>query len=399
MPPKQAQSPHTIRILQLARKSLATFSSCSLLTDPSIIPTSTGVNSLISVMGLAVNSSTFAINQEHKVTHWNTAIEALSGIKKEEAVGTDKQWMVFYNEKRPAMADLIVDRASTNEIKVYYQDKAKKSSLIDGAYEAEDFFPALGDSGRWLHFTASPIRDNFGVIIGAIETLRDVTEERKMHDRLRYYLSQITRVQEEERQRIARELHDDTSQVLYALSRQVDNFARDNKDLASDNVNFLKELRQQLNSILEGIRRFTQELRPPMLDDLGLLAALRWQVGDLEKRTGIAAKLTVPGMERRFPAEAELIIFRIVQEALRNVEKHAQASRVEVKIEFGETKTNIAIADNGTGFDLDGSLADLPRLGKLGLAGMEERVHLLDGSVKIEAEPGQGTRVKIELPM
>lgn len=249
-----------------------------------------------------------------------------------------------------------------------------------------------------LKLTTSLVTEN-GKTTGFQHIARDVTTERRMQDSLRYYLSQITKVQEEERKRIARELHDDTSQVLYALSRQVDNFTRNNTQLAPDTAAFLKELRQQLNNTLEGMRRFTQELRPPMLDDLGLLAALRWQVSDLEKQSGIEANLIVSGIERRFSAEVELIMFRIVQEALRNVEKHAQASRVEVTIEFGEGKTKASICDNGKGFDLIGSLADLPRAGKLGLAGMEERVRLLDGSMRIKSEPGKGTRVMIEVPI
>ncbi len=228
---------------------------------------------------------------------------------------------------------------------------------------------------------------------------RDITEQRRMQDSLRYYLSQITKAQEEERKRIARDLHDDTSQALYALSRQVDNFTRDNVELAPNQATFLKELRQQLNNTLEGIRRFTQELRPPMLDDLGLLAALRWEVSDLEKRAGIETELTVSDTERRYSAEVELIIFRIVQEALRNVEKHAQASKVAVTIEFTEGKTKVSVCDNGKGFELRGGLSDLPRTGKLGLAGMEERVHLLNGSMRIESKPGKGTRVIIEAPI
>ena len=297
------------------------------------------------------------------------------------------------------MADLIVDGASMEEIAVFYQDKAKKSYLIDGAYEAEGFFPVLGEAGKWLHFTASPIKNASGEVIGAIETLRDITEGRVMQDRLRYYLGQITKVQEEERKRIARELHDDTTQALYALSRHVDNFARDDKNLASGAATFLEELRQQLNDTLDGMRRFIQELRPPMLDDLGLLAALRWQVSDLEKQSGIETELTVVGDERRFSADVELAIFRVVQEALRNVGKHAQAIRVEARIEFGEGKTKLSVSDNGKGFVLGGNLADLPRAGKLGLAGMEERVRLLDGNMKIESQPGKGTRVTIEVPI
>ena len=136
-----------------------------------------------------------------------------------------------------------------------------------------------------------------------------------------------------------------------------------------------------------------------MLDDLGLLATLRWEVSDFKKRFGTEADLVVKGDERRFATEVELLILRIIQEAFRNVEKHAEASKVEVEIEFGKEKTVIVVADDGKGFDLGESLADLPRLGKLGLAGMEERVRLLDGRIKIESAPGKGTRVAVELPL
>jgi len=136
-----------------------------------------------------------------------------------------------------------------------------------------------------------------------------------------------------------------------------------------------------------------------MLDDLGLLATLRWEVSDFERRSGTKAGLIVKGNERRFSTEVELLTFRIIQEALRNVEKHAEASKVAVKIEFGKGKTDILVADDGKGFDLGGDLADLPRLGKLGLAGMEERVRLLNGSIKFESALGKGTRMAVELPI
>jgi len=136
-----------------------------------------------------------------------------------------------------------------------------------------------------------------------------------------------------------------------------------------------------------------------MLDDLGLVATLRWEISELERRSGAKAALIVMGDERRFSAEVGLLIFRIVQEALRNVEKHAQASEVEVKVEFDEGKTSVSVIDNGKGFCLNGSLADLPRAGKLGLAGMEERARLLNGTMKIESEPSKGTTVTVEAPV
>jgi PAS domain S-box-containing protein len=117
----------------------------------------------------------FEIDNKHRIIQWNTALEALSGIKRADVLGTDGQWRAFYNEKRPVLADLIIDGAGGKEISSQYRNKAGESMLIEGAYEAEDFFPSLGEKGKWYHFTASPMVNN-GKVIGAIEILEDVTE-------------------------------------------------------------------------------------------------------------------------------------------------------------------------------------------------------------------------------
>lgn len=127
---------------------------------------------------------TFVINREHRVTHWNRALAALTGIDAQDMVGKNEPWISFYTEKRPTMADLIVDRASAEEINSYYPGKCKKSNLIIGAYEAEDLFPAVGARPEMiLNFNASPIKNSDGDIIGAIETLRDVTEARALQEK------------------------------------------------------------------------------------------------------------------------------------------------------------------------------------------------------------------------
>jgi len=228
---------------------------------------------------------------------------------------------------------------------------------------------------------------------------RDITEERRMQDNLLYYLQEITRAQEEERKRIARELHDDTAQALYALNRQVDNFVRSNIDLPEDNAAFLRGVNLQVKEILQNVRRFGQDLRPPMLDDLGLVATLRWLVGGLKEQHGIETDLKVLGTERRFTPETELLLFRIVQEAVRNIGRHSKASKAEVSIEFGDGRTRVTITDNGVGFRLPESLGDLSRAGKLGLIGVQERVRLLDGSLKVESDLGKGTTLIVEAPI
>jgi PAS domain S-box-containing protein len=465
----------------------------------------------------------FVINSQHIVIHWNTALEATTGIKKEEIIGTDKHWKAFQGSQKQVLADLILDGASAAEIEDRYQGKSCKSQLIEGAFEAEDYFPdSPGVGGKWLHFTASPIRDKDQKIIGVIETLediterkkaeqalresesnyrnlfesaldaiwvfelkgniqaanesaarltgysvkeldqsniklflnetslsqfqqiqaqlleghtlnnsyeqkivrkdgstaicmvttnqitlhghavafqtiaRDVTEEKRYYENQNYYLKEITRAQEEERKRIARELHDSTAQNLIALMHQIENMLDDKATLPMSQAKKLWVLYERIRDILQEVRRFSRDLRPSILDDLGLLPALEWLSEELKLNFGIDTKLIIIGEERRLIAEAELLFFRIVQESLMNIVKHAHANRAEVKVEFTGQKILIVITDNGIGFSPPENVGSLLQSGKLGLAGMEERVQLLGGKLKISSEANKGTTVQVE---
>lgn len=128
---------------------------------------------------------TFVINSNHIMTHCNRAFENLTGIRRSSILGTRGQWMSFYAKERPVLADFIVDRTPEDEIVLRYGDRCRKSSLIEGAYEAENFFSDLGENGKWLFFTAAPITDDQGNILGAIETLQDVTERKRSEEALR----------------------------------------------------------------------------------------------------------------------------------------------------------------------------------------------------------------------
>ena len=136
-----------------------------------------------------------------------------------------------------------------------------------------------------------------------------------------------------------------------------------------------------------------------MLDDLGLVATLRWLQDELKERSGIETDLIVDGPEQRLAPDIELMLFRIIQEALRNVEKHSSASKAEVSVRFGDGEIIITVNDNGIGFDLPEKIGDLSRSSKLGLLGMEERVRLLGGRLSIKSELGKGTSVTIEAPV
>lgn len=227
---------------------------------------------------------------------------------------------------------------------------------------------------------------------------QDVTEEQRLQENMRLYIHQAVRAQEEERKRIARELHDDTAQVLGSLSRQLDNFIRKKRNLPADDIFFLKDLQVQLNRGLQAVHRFSQDLRPSILDDLGLLPALRSMAKEMKERDGMDTDLKVLGTERRFTPEVELLAFRIVQEALNNTRRHAQASKTCVRIVFSQTRTKVTISDNGRGFQPPKRLDDLPRSGMLGLAGIQERVRLLGGTLKVQSDLGKGTTLIVEIP-
>jgi len=127
----------------------------------------------------------FVIDRNHKISHYNRACEILIGYTAEEMIGTDMQWKAFYSKKRPVLADLIVDNASKAEIAEYYGNKLSSSPFENGSYTAEDYFPDLGEEGKWLYFTAAPIKDQNGTVIAAVETLQDISEKKKADRRMR----------------------------------------------------------------------------------------------------------------------------------------------------------------------------------------------------------------------
>ena len=174
---------------------------------------------------------------------------------------------------------------------------------------------------------------------------------------------------------------------------------RDNVGLSPQQRTILNDIRQRLGIALQGIRRFSQDLRPSIIDDLGLLPAVKWLVKQKSEDSGVDITLRIGGKEQRLLPEMELILFRIVQEALNNVGKHAQASKAEVNIEFTESKVAATIRDNGKGFQLPQTVGDLSHSGKLGLVGMQERVSLINGSLTIQSQKDQGTVVTVSVPI
>jgi len=162
---------------------------------------------------------------------------------------------------------------------------------------------------------------------------------------------------------------------------------------------YLEKLRNQAVDALEAVRRCAHDLRPRIIDDLGLVAALEWLTDDLAEHREIYAHAEITGEERVLPAEVQLLLFRIAQEALNNVRKHAQASSAILKLEFSDDNLTLMVSDNGRGFEVPKMIGDLAGLGKLGLAGMQERARLISGRLEIESERGKGTVVTVKVPI
>jgi PAS domain S-box-containing protein len=248
----------------------------------------------------------------------------------------------------------------------------------------------------YIQLSTSLIMDK-GKPIGFQNIARDITEQKRMNENLRNYVQLATRAQEEERKRISHELHDDTIQLLIALSRQLDALSSA-KGLPEDVRLKLEDLWNQTDNIAKGVRRLSQDLRPAAIDRLGFLPAIRWLAEESEKFSGIKTRVNVIGKEHRLPEEGAIALFRIIQEALRNVWKHSAATRAGIIVEFHGNKTRITVADNGRGFTRPSQVGDLPKIGKLGLAGMQERVQLLGGTISMQSEPGKGTVITVEMP-
>ena len=233
-----------------------------------------------------------------------------------------------------------------------------------------------------------------------VEKERLFAAVRQQRTQLRALTSQLTEVQERERRQLARELHDEMGQALTAIHM---NLAAITKALPAEASPYLRErlgeAGQLTDQTLEQIRELSLDLRPPMLDDLGLLPTLRWYIKRYATRMNIRAELSVLGLEKRLPPAIETALYRVLQEALTNVARHAQASAVQIQLHYSAGTVVAQIEDNGCGFAVDRALAQENGGKGMGLLGMRERVTLLGGDFHIESMTSKGTQLWLEIPL
>jgi len=253
---------------------------------------------------------------------------------------------------------------------------------------------------REVEVAETSFHDEGGIALLAV--LRDITErkgtEHELHEsreQLRSMAAALHAAREEEQTRIARELHDELGQALTALKMDVAAIA---SELTAEQVAALgrtQEMARMLQNTVAAVRRIATELRPLMLDDLGLLPTIGWLTNDFSKRTGVAVELSLPEPETDIDPELSTALFRVLQEALTNVARHAGATRVQVALTCLGAEMQLRVSDNGNGFDTSA----VRRTKTFGLLGMRERASMLGGTLTIESKPAAGTSVEIAIPL
>jgi PAS domain S-box-containing protein len=312
------------------------------------------------------------ISAEGKIMDVNKSTEAATGLERNQLIGTD---FANYFEDPPKAREVYQRVFSEGYVRDYPLVLRNKNGKT---------FEVL--------YNASLYRNNSGQVEGVFAAARDVTQLRKIEEELHALSRQIVTAQENERRAIARELHDEIGQSLTALKIMLSQAVRLSDEKRE---NSLKEAHSLASELLQQVREMSLKLRPSMLDDLGLLPTLIWYFDRITSQTGIKINFEHDGLQVVLPPEVNTTVYRIIQEALTNVIRHAGVREAGVNIFFYNDVLFIKIEDNGLGFSLPETNTKITS----GLSGMRERVLLLGGKIELDTAPNQGTRVLVELPI
>lgn len=318
------------------------------------------------------------INPDTSVRYVNPAFENLTGFSSSEVIGRKAPF--------PWWMDGTLDKGSKNLRKAMHR----------GMIRREELFQKKNGKRFWIQMTSVPVNSD-GELKYCLSNWIEITEQKQLRENLQFYITEVTRAQEEERRRIAREIHDGAVQALSIVCTECDEILMKNKGLSGEIFRQLKQLRIRIENILEEVRWLSHELRPGLLDHFGLLPSLELLIKEVNKSTDVNCRLELITSERRISSEAELALFRIAQEAMHNVKKHSKATEAVLIIEFHKNKVKLSITDNGCGFKLPKVLSSFACEGKLGLIGMSERTRLLSGSFRVKSAVDKGTEIAVQV--
>jgi PAS domain S-box-containing protein len=309
------------------------------------------------------------LSPEGHVLTWNLGAEAMMGYSKREILGT--HFSKFYSTEG------VESGLPVQELVIAEQD---------GRFTDEGWRVRKDGSTFWASVVVTPLRDSKGKLCGFAKVTQDCTARRDADERIKRLSAQVLHAQDLERRRIARELHDDLGQQLLALKMFVDK----TKD---DQAIKLAE------SAITWVRNLAYLLHPPLLDEVGLTAALKWFVDGLAQRSGIRVELKIqPDKFPRLGTDIETAIFRVAQESLSNVFRHSSSDRATVELEKASGQVVVRIRDYGKGFPDNGEPIESKVIG-VGIAGMRERIRQFGGELRVSrCEPGTMVAASISLP-
>jgi len=322
----------------------------------------------------------FLLDAGGNVATWNDGARNIKGYEPEEIVG--RHFSAFYPPEDIARGK---------------PQRELEMAARTGRVEDEGWRIRKDSTRFWANVVITALHDTHGNLIGFAKVTRDMTEQLRLAElqHARDLSAHVQAALENERATIARELHDDLGQQLAALKMQLVRFESEIGRSATEGPLASTQLQTQIDTIIASVRRIAAGLRPPVLDELGLYAAIEWLVNDVRRRFGLAIGLSIQGDEPAFEPSAATSIFRIVQEGLTNVVRHAEASTVCIAVVCDNAACTLTIEDNGRGAALDSPRAT----DTFGLLGMRERVRSLSGTIALRSRPGDGFRVEAMIPL
>ncbi len=325
------------------------------------------------------------VDPDHYILAANEAVQTQLGVKREAILG---QYCprVIHNLDSPFEGCPLEAAAKTG--------KSHVTELFDQG------------TGHWVTSAVYPTRARTpeGKII-FVHLVVDITERKKAQEALKVSRDQLQKlsthletVMEAERKRMARDLHDETSQLISSLHAFLEAAAETiDRDQAKTRL-LLKKAQSVSTTIHDEIHKLIYDLRPSLIDELGLVAAVQSMQTNILIPAGIKGRLIVRGTERRLTPEQEISLYRVVQETFSNIVRHSRAKRVKVEVRFLENSLRIIIADDGVGFDFAAAISSREKERGVGLIGMRERMELIEGRLEISSSPGKGTRTTVEVP-
>jgi PAS domain S-box-containing protein len=325
------------------------------------------------------------VDEEHNILEANEAVYTHLGVKREEVLGKYCP-KIIHGIDEPFQGCPLEEAAGTNS--------AVERELFDQR------------SGRWVSSAVYPIKTQgwngkkiFLHIVTDITQQKEAQEQLKTsHDQMRALSAHLETVREEEKRKIARDLHDETSQLLASLNAHLEAAIGNLQGESNQAGAYLRKAQALSIAILDELHRLIYDLRPPLLDEFGLIPAVDALVDSHLRVSGIKVSIKTTGKVRRLSPALEIALFRVVQEAFNNIIKHSGAKNVQIKADFKKKIIKISIKDDGAGFDLREVTTLKDKSRGLGLLGMKERIQMVKGSLFIRSSPGKGAEIIIEAP-